>query len=63
MNTRTRALALAVALVCAALAACSPDLDWRETSSADGRFAVLLPGKPREAARTLSTTAGGLTCI
>ena len=56
MNIRARALCLA--LVCAALAACSPELDWRETSSAQGRFAVLLPGKPYEAARKVSTTAG-----
>ena len=55
-----RALALALALACAALAACSLALDWRETASADGRFSVLLPGKPHEAARTLSTTTGAV---
>jgi len=39
------------------LAACSAELDWREFTSADGRFAVLLPGKPARAAREV-TLAG-----
>lgn len=29
------------------LAACYPDLDWREVRSEDGGFSVLLPSKPR----------------
>jgi hypothetical protein len=50
-------------LACAvlALAACAPELDWRELSVPDGGFAVLLPGKAQREARTLSTAAGALT--
>jgi hypothetical protein len=43
------------------LAACTPELDWREVSVAEGRFAVLLPGKPRRESRALNTAAGVLT--
>lgn len=42
------------------LCGCYPDLDWREISSAEGRFAVLLPGKPREAARSVGTASGAV---
>lgn len=38
-----RRLAVA-ALLC--LAACAPELDWREFTSPEGRFAVMLPGRP-----------------
>lgn len=38
---------LAVAL----LSGCYPELDWREFGSPEGRFAVLLPGKPTHESR------------
>jgi len=57
---RLRAGALALVVVCAALVACTPELDWRELSVPDGRFAVLLPCKARNEARTLNTDAGAL---
>ncbi len=56
-----RAGALALVIACAALAACTPELDWRELSVPEGRFAVLLPGKAQREARTLNTAAGALT--
>jgi hypothetical protein len=43
-----RRFALA-ALLC--LGACAPELDWREFYSPEGRFAVMLPGRPASAAR------------
>ena len=52
--------ALCLGLACAALAACTPELDWREASVPDGRFAVLLPCKARHESRTLSAAAGAL---
>jgi len=36
------------------LAACYPDLDWREVSSAEGGYAVLLPAKPERASREVA---------
>ena len=48
-------------LACALLAACAPELDWRELSVPEGRFAVLLPGKPRQESRTFNAAAGALT--
>jgi len=56
-----RAGALILVIVCATLAACAPELDWRELSVPEGRFAVLLPGKPRHESRALNTAAGALT--
>ena len=56
-----RAGALILIAACAALAACTPELDWRELSAAEGRFAVLLPGKARRESRVLDTPAGALT--
>jgi hypothetical protein len=53
--------ALAVVLVGATLAACAPELDWRELSVSEGRFAVLLPGKAQRESRTLDTAVGALT--
>lgn len=50
-----------LAAVCAALAACTPELDWRELSVPEGRFAVLLPGKAQRESRTFNTAAGALT--
>ena len=58
---KPRAGALALLLVCAALLACTPELDWRELSVPEGRFIVLLPGKARREARVLNTAAGALT--
>jgi hypothetical protein len=46
--------ALGVAAACAALlAGCSPDKNWRETRSAEDKFAVALPGKPKQSTRTI----------
>ena len=58
MHVRAGALILIVA--CTALAACTPELDWRELSVPEGRFAVLLPGKARSEARTLNTASGAV---
>ncbi|MBE0622627.1 MAG: hypothetical protein IH605_18700 [Burkholderiales bacterium] len=57
-----RAGALTLVTVCAAfaLAACAPELDWRELSVPEGGFAVLLPGKAQRESRTLNTAAGAL---
>jgi hypothetical protein len=49
---------LCLALAWAALAACTPELDWRELSVPEGHFAVLLPGKARSESRTLATASG-----
>jgi hypothetical protein len=59
LNIRAGVLTLAVAS--AALAACTPEFDWRELSVPEGRFAVLLPGKARVESRTLDTATGALT--
>lgn len=59
MKIRAGALTLVIASV--ALIACTPELDWRELSVPEGRFAVLLPGKPRHESRVLNTAAGALT--
>lgn len=59
MHVRAGALILIAA--CAALAGCTPELDWRELSVPDGRFAVLLPGKARRESRVLNIPAGALT--
>lgn len=58
---KLRAGALTLVVLCAALAACAPELDWRELSVPEGRFAVLLPGKPRHESRALNAAAGALT--
>jgi hypothetical protein len=58
---KLRAGAQTLVLLCAALAACAPELDWRELSMPEGRFAVLLPGKARQESRTLNTAVGALT--
>jgi hypothetical protein len=49
-----------IVLLCATLAACAPELDWRELSVPEGRFSVLLPGQARHETRMLNTTAGVL---
>jgi hypothetical protein len=53
--------ALCSGFACAALAACAPDLDWRELSVPDARFKVLLPCKARPELRTLGAAAGAMT--
>jgi hypothetical protein len=58
MHVRAGALILFVA--CAALAACTPELDWRELSVPEGRYSVLLPGKARSESRTLATASGAV---
>jgi hypothetical protein len=45
-----RRLAAAAIVV---LAACSPELDWREFTSAEGRFTVMLPARPTRESREL----------
>lgn len=59
MKIRAGALTLVIASV--ALIACTPELDWRELSVPEGRFAVLLPGKAQRDARVLDTPAGAVT--
>jgi hypothetical protein len=46
-----RAVLLVAAVI--ALAACTPERDWRELQWPQGGFSVLLPGKPRKEARTV----------
>ena len=46
---------LAITLV---LAACYPDLDWREVTSASGGYAVLMPAKPEHLQREVAV--GGI---
>ena len=58
---KIRAGALTLVIACAALAACTPELDWRELSVPEGRFAVLLPGKARHESRAISSAAGAHT--
>jgi hypothetical protein len=41
-------------LAVAALAACYPELDWREFAWPEGGFAVLLPGKPHRETRDVA---------
>jgi hypothetical protein len=50
-----RRFAAAAVVLC--LAACSAELDWREFTSAEGRYAVMLPGRPAREAREV-TLAG-----
>jgi hypothetical protein len=57
---KSRAGALNLLLACLAFAACSPELDWREISVPEGRFAVLLPGRVRHESRTLAAAGGTL---
>jgi hypothetical protein len=52
-------LALAAAL---AVAACYADLDWREFTSPEGGFAVMLPSRPARDSREL-VLAGGKTTM
>lgn len=42
---------LGAAMLAAALAACYPELDWRELAWEEGHLKVLLPAKPSKAAR------------
>lgn len=51
---RLRAAAILLAPL---LFACSPELNWRELKSSEGRFTALMPAKPRYEMRTLSGTA------
>lgn len=48
-------------LLCAALVACTPQLDWRELSVPEGRFAVWLPATAQRESRVLATAAGAVT--
>jgi hypothetical protein len=44
-----RAALLVAAVLC--LAACSAEFDWREFTSPEGRFTVMLPGRPARESR------------
>ncbi len=44
---------VAAALLCAALTACAPELNWREVRADDAHYSVLLPSKPATHARTV----------
>ena len=48
------ALIVGLLLACA----CSPALNWREVSSADGQFAALFPGKPQVSVREIPYEQG-----
>lgn len=41
-----------------ALSACTPEFDWRELTSNDGGFSVLMPSKPRYEERSLADAPG-----
>jgi len=56
-----RLLRVALAGATLALAACAPELDWRELTLPDGRFSVLLPCKPQRETRMLNIAARALT--
>jgi len=45
---------LAALLAALALVGCYPELDWREVTSAEGGYAVLLPAKPERASREVA---------
>jgi hypothetical protein len=53
-----RALPVALLLLCLALAACNPKMDWREFNAQDGGFSVLFPQKPGQGEHTLATPLG-----
>ncbi len=61
MKFRFAALSFVLACALLALAACAPELDWRELSVPEAHFSVLLPGKASRETRTLNTAAGALT--
>lgn len=54
---RLRCLLAALALLAAG---CSPELDWREVRSEEGRFVAVLPGKPRVEERQLAGSHGAV---
>jgi hypothetical protein len=56
-----RAGASALVLLCAALAGCAPELDWRELTVPEGKFSALLPCKPHHETRTFNAAAGTVT--
>lgn len=45
-----------IALLALFVAACSPELNWRELKSTEGGFVAMMPGKPLYEARTLAGT-------
>lgn len=58
MRAKRQLLSLVIALL---LAACTPELDWREYRPPEGGFSVLLPQKPGQSVRELATPAGKIT--
>lgn len=53
-----RAAAVVVACIACTAAAATPGTVWKEYSSADGGFAVLLPGEPEIGTETTTTDLG-----
>ncbi len=53
MTTTSRRTASAAALLCATLAGCAPELNWREVPGKDATYSVLLPAKPASHSRTV----------
>ena len=51
----------ALLLLLLLLAACTPNLDWRNFRAEDGGFTVLLPQKPGKAERKFATPMGDVT--
>lgn len=45
---------LGAGLLCAALVACAPDLNWREVRTDDAHCSILLPAKPATHARSVN---------
>ena len=60
-GTPKRLMCFLLSCAVLALAACAPELDWRELSVPEGGFAVLLPGRASREVRTLDTTVGSVT--
>lgn len=59
MRRRAGTCGLLAALALLALA-CSPELDWRELRSEEGRFVAVLPGRPQLEERELSGRQGAV---
>ena len=60
-ETPKRLMCFLLACAMLALAACAPELDWRELSVPQAGFSVLFPCRASREARTLNTTVGAVT--
>jgi len=56
-----RVLRWLVAALALLVAACYPELDWREVTSARGGYSVLMPAKPEEVSREVALGGVSLT--